>query len=174
MESTFQHTAARRRLQAFKIGVIPLTIVSTHSRPKAAATWNCPFCVDVDVSTHSRPKAAASCTFGASILRMFQHTAARRRLLQRGCDNRKRQTFQHTAARRRLQNAVVYSVTIGTVSTHSRPKAAASYCKFSELVYLCFNTQPPEGGCRLLCIFGKQSKPFQHTAARRRLQIIYS
>ena len=56
----FQHTAARRRLPYKPKTVIVPDVVSTHSRPKAAA-------LDVvnvisnllGVSTHSRPKAAA-------------------------------------------------------------------------------------------------------------------
>ena len=55
----FQHTAARRRLLVINVGSFGKYIVSTHSRPKAAAglislkeKFNA-------VSTHSRPKAAA-------------------------------------------------------------------------------------------------------------------
>ena len=33
------------------------------------------------------------------------------------------------------------------VSTHSRPKAAASVFSFNGSIHRCFNTQPPEGGC---------------------------
>ena len=33
------------------------------------------------------------------------------------------------------------------VSTHSRPKAAASACNLILYNIICFNTQPPEGGC---------------------------
>ena len=60
----FQHTAARRRLPYKPKTVIVPDVVSTHSRPKAAA-------LDVvnvisnllGVSTHSRPKAAAEILF---------------------------------------------------------------------------------------------------------------
>ena len=56
----FQHTAARRRLRdsnaVLKIGVV----VSTHSRPKAAAIILTKKPVEKVVSTHSRPKAAAT------------------------------------------------------------------------------------------------------------------
>ena len=57
------------------------------------------------------------------------------------------------------------------VSTHSRPKAAA--LSQDDLVPLsaCFNTQPPEGGCPLLFIGVCRCVLFQHTAARRRLQV---
>ena len=33
------------------------------------------------------------------------------------------------------------------VSTHSRPKAAAPNARLYVALGLCFNTQPPEGGC---------------------------
>ena len=35
------------------------------------------------------------------------------------------------------------------VSTHSRPKAAALSARLSEIESESFNTQPPEGGCTL-------------------------
>ena len=55
----FQHTAARRRLLlAFALTILGF-LVSTHSRPKAAAAYYfCNHC-RISVSTHSRPKAAA-------------------------------------------------------------------------------------------------------------------
>ena len=76
--------------------------------------------------------------------------------------------FQHTAARRRLVHDSIASVKITTVSTHSRPKAAGGdwmaqirlllfqhtaarrrLARFVEAHHSCagFNTQPPEGGC---------------------------
>ena len=39
---------------------------------------------------------------------------------------------------------VVFQVT--KVSTHSRPKAAGSFRVGGDASFLCFNTQPPEGG----------------------------
>ncbi len=56
----FQHTAARRRLLSALDKFSALQTVSTHSRPKAAAS---PVILNKSafngVSTHSRPKAAA-------------------------------------------------------------------------------------------------------------------
>ena len=170
-EGQFQHTAARRRLQpAPTVNLLRLE-VSTHSRPKAAA--------------HARVS-------GRRVMWVFQHTAARRRLPgevcipgsgygfntqppEGGCprpvgNSSHRAWFQHTAARRRLLVIDINSDTALDVSTHSRPKAAASAsrsaldgmagfqhtaarrrllprdnpCKF---VLKGFNTQPPEGGC---------------------------
>ena len=167
-------------------------VVSTHSRPKAAgylnATttrtkgcfntqppeggWRIPtfgLLILSDVSTHSRPKAAGfsrkakiaeiygfntqppegGWTVPASNPRsflLFQHTAARRRLACRIVDFGKFFAFQHTAARRRLD----------TFSSHRKP-------------FICFNTQPPEGGWPNMLIQEYLHNSFQHTAARRRL-----
>ena len=76
--------------------------------------------------------------------------------------------FQHTAARRRLITAMGIVLTNGAVSTHSRPKAADAQAvshkatnnvsthsrpKAAEwrkpsfaFTQIGFNTQPPEGG----------------------------
>ena len=102
-DCAFQHTAARRRLGQAVDGGVRHTVVSTHSRPKAAGIFTTLLrfavaCFNTqppeggwvlsvyqrffeEVSTHSRPKAAG-CTMNR--LRFykvqFQHTAARRRL----------------------------------------------------------------------------------------------
>ena len=55
----FQHTAARRRLPLTPKRNVVRSIVSTHSRPKAAALRNMADRLKNGVSTHSRPKAAA-------------------------------------------------------------------------------------------------------------------
>ena len=78
------------------------------------------------VSTHSRPKAAAALEKIAELgLDEFQHTAARRRLRLQHLLSDALLRFQHTAARRRLQYLHGVKVTEIAVSTHSRPKAAA-------------------------------------------------
>ena len=106
----------------------------------------------MSVSTHSRPKAA-----GSAIDRLvrpdslFQHTAARRRLDSARRRTTKRQLFQHTAARRRLVTLLLLYMATGSVSTHSRPKAAGE--RTTPLI-----------ACSM----------FQHTAARRRLVFILS
>ena|GEM_PF-595949 len=104
----------------------------------------------------------------------FQHTAARRRLVdvnlrsligehsfntqppEGGWNPLLRNTincrlFQHTAARRRLVQQARYTPT-----------------------YNSFNTQPPEGGWGLPCVFLSPACMFQHTAARRRLADSFS
>ena len=100
--------------------------------------------------------------------------------------------FQHTAARRRLRNWLEISVSIACfntqppeggclkfpffftslcyVSTHSRPKAAAEYFSKKIANFDSFNTQPPEGGCVNYKRADENDFKFQHTAARRRLR----
>ena len=77
---------------------------------------------------------------------MFQHTAARRRLVPELDTIYQRLKFQHTAARRRLVRFDIGTTRLLNVSTHSRPKAAG---KKTEAAL--------------------QRQQFQHTAARRRL-----
>ena len=123
----FQHTAARRRLPWLLPPISTSLKVSTHSRPKAAA------CV---------PSVYAISVF------LFQHTAARRRLPGLNplhCHHRK---FQHTAARRRLLAHDKSPWLASSVSTHSRPKAAALLLGGRAHIRRGFNTQPPEGGCQ--------------------------
>ena len=100
----FQHTAARRRLHDNLNTVLGGSIVSTHSRTEAAALAKVCCVQCAMVSTHSRTEAAACVLWsGTIIVRVFQHTAARRRLLSYPLD-----LLLHFA-----------------VSTHSRTEAAA-------------------------------------------------
>ena len=143
----FQHTAARRRLPRC-IDACPVTLlVSTHSRPKAAAETEPPRRAMPTVSTHSRPKAAAfdlPPVPGATLVSTHSRPkAAAPELNQHSHSNCRFNTqppeggcavlvamiafwslFQHTAARRRL------------LPIHIRRRIATG-----------FNTQPPEGGC---------------------------
>ena len=106
--------------------------VSTHSRPKAAARTYYSMLRKLTVSTHSRPKAAAVVKMTEINAKMFQHTAARRRLQGWGVLNDRAMKFQHTAARRRLHEQQDLMLSVVLVSTHSRPKAAAPYIKKQE------------------------------------------
>ena len=143
--------------------------VSTHSRPKAAGLsfgWlNLPTKL---VSTHSRPKAAGNRFCPLSVRSVFQHTAARRRLADKGFAYNPGRMFQHTAARRRLVQFRGQPRLLLPVSTHSRPKAAGCATTTSAIRRFwfqhtaarrrlgrglqrlgggqSFNTQPPEGG----------------------------
>ena len=121
----FQLTAARRRLDGNLLCSSVSRFVSTHSRPKAAGR---------SIHTKSRQK-------------MFQLTAARRRL-GRWCRPCMPKTlFQLTAARRRL-----------------------GWCgKLRESCLKRFNSQPPEGGWFSQVFTVLEIGVFQLTAARRRL-----
>ena len=59
---------------------------------------------DYAVSTHSRPKAAGDKIPSFVQGKVFQHTAARRRLVGRDAIDALIELFQHTAARRRLEH----------------------------------------------------------------------
>ena len=121
----------------------------------------------------------------------FQHTAARRRL-----DNYQLLTvllhmFQHTAARRRLHCSYrcwqanhgfntqppeggcfvkLKDVSVGDVSTHSRPKAAESNLYNHHSCIQVSTHSRPKAAVQLLadCLYSYLQ--FQHTAARRRLK----
>ena len=54
--------------------------------------------------------------------------------------------FQHTAARRRLVQPMQFYPAFFIVSTHSRPKAAGFFVFAQIFEFDGFNTQPPEGG----------------------------
>ena len=122
--------------------------VSTHSRPKAAAHFTVTCFHHIRVSTHSRPKAAASarrtitpCNIVSTHSRPKAAAATPLTLVARitgfntqppegGCIFRRHATvddvlFQHTAARRRLHFQTASIASSASVSTHSRPKAAA-------------------------------------------------
>ena len=143
----FQHTAARRRLRQEGDFFAIWTVVSTHSRPKAAAPrkpgkpprWmfqhtaarrRLPVLSNVAGGefkfqhTAARRRLRKPCPCPPSPPR-FQHTAARRRLRQPNPQQYERDQFQHTAARRRLPDHTVIVTGPDLVSTHSRPKAAA-------------------------------------------------
>ena len=106
----------------------------------------------------------------------FQHTAARRRLVEQINCSDKKDGFQHTAARRRLGIVGIDVLAVLLVSTHSRPKAAGYYLTPTIQPSAVsthsrpkaagwdgtsaagssggFNTQPPEGGWRCTNING--------------------
>ena len=109
-------------------GVGLLSIVSTHSRPKAAGTSLVGLPVATDVSTHSRPKAAGCGLCARQIGRRGFNTqppeggwifVMRIQAIML--------LFQHTAARRRLVFVIFWFTCSFDVSTHSRPKAAGRF-----------------------------------------------
>ena len=188
----FQHTAARRRLPYICASAKAQGAVSTHSRPKAAASlfyFRLQYPRFQHTAARRRLPAAAkavtaiargfntqppeggcnraanraanragfqhtaarrrlpTCSNSPLAELQFQHTAARRRLLDAHGEHEAATRFQHTAARRRLPARVTKDLLHELVSTHSRPKAAASAKPANMSSSLGFNTQPPEGGC---------------------------
>ena len=146
----FQHTAARRRLL---LAGLPTSqfIACFNTQPRGGG---CRLDTTKDliaeiVSTHSRAEAAA--TNGKLPYQeiLFQHTAARRRLLGKFEIFSILLLFQHTAARRRLLNQDCDGKICHTVSTHSRAEAAAIGFEKKEDISGGFNTQPRGGGCHI-------------------------
>ena len=121
---TFQHTAARRRLEVFINFMMFSFMVSTHSRPKAAGGYGVGIHPNNKVSTHSRPKAAG-CSLSKSRSCFF-------------CFNTQPPEGGWVIPVERNHSR--------HVSTHSRPKAAGTVFIEKGFFMKCFNTQPPEGG----------------------------
>ena len=142
-----------------------LTIVSTHSRLKAAGRRAKTIRASREVSTHSRLKAA-------------------------GQDQKKKEEQKRVSTHSRLKAAGysdVYDYESAWVSTHSRLKAAGFFpsCCFGRasvsthsrlkaagqspcsIFYIRrgFNTQPPEGGWSVSTSIIPRPDLFQHTAA---------
>ena len=167
----FQHTAARRRLRYTLDRSPPALLVSTHSRPKAAAPAQplpplarCCFNTQPPEGGCSGAKAKLPCK------RWFQHTAARRRLPSPSPTPCFAALFQHTAARRRLL-AQRFTTPRVTRCFNTQPPEGGC-CLIARLPEDArgFNTQPPEGGCFKPDALPQLKQWFQHTAARRRLQ----
>ena len=101
----------------------------------------------------------------------FQHTAARRRLGRLPKRLLKSTKFQHTAARRRLVDVNLRSL-IGEHSFNTQPPEGGwTFSVLFEKPFSSFNTQPPEGGWLGTDAICFASSAFQHTAARRRLDV---
>ena len=76
------------------------------------------------VSTHSRPKAAGLIPCFLSVLREFQHTAARRRLVMAYIANKPLVDVSTHSRPKAAGNLLALCLFLVYVSTHSRPKAA--------------------------------------------------
>ena len=143
--------------------------VSTHSRPKAAGSLYGSGSFLEYVSTHSRPKAAGppyTCTVSDMV---FQHTAARRRLVQ-GCFSVIPACFGFNTQppeggwfQSRLKSSLPFRF-----NTQPPEGGWAGLLRIAGC-QVCFNTQPPEGGWVPSVGNRAANSGFQHTAARRRL-----
>ena len=143
--------------------------VSTHSRPPSwrnHQSFNTQppeggcrlfhvICRQAVVSTHSRPKAAAADIATNGLTIVFQHTAARRRLLYSCRSIKPIMMFQHTAARRRLPNSERLKKRVG-VFQHTAARRRLPCALPASIGLQRFNTQPPEGGCELRSIFARR------------------
>ena len=121
------------------------------------------------VSTHSRPKAAGLICISCKPVSLFQHTAARRRLVVEDWENIKSGLFQHTAARRRLASRRRNPQGFIFVSTHSRPKAAGTTRQPMNAKNAAFQHTAARRRLEINGLSSVQELMFQHTAARRRL-----
>ena len=121
-------------------------MVSTHSRPKAAACGHAPPVEKAEVSTHSRPKAAGwdfdLYGFDGEV---STHSRPKAADLFGNVLN-KPNRFQHTAARRRLQLHAADGRICHRFNTQP-PEGGWSRKHGKSHLSECFNTQPPEGGC---------------------------
>ena len=100
----------------------------------------------------------------------FQHTAARRRLVSQTAPVINAEGFQHTAARRRLAIFHHKNDLCRRFNTQP-PEGGWAFAACRDTGYCCFNTQPPEGGWSKMANILPAFLMFQHTAARRRLEI---
>ena len=150
------------------------TLVSTHSRPKAAVRFRLQFLQMGSFNTQP-PEGGCLHTSCFNLYILFQHTAARRRLIPANRTISKPQDVS-THSRPKAAGAQLFKVgTLHTVSTHSRPKAAGrrvfavsvlsrfqhtaarrrlTVCTMQSHGSNGFNTQPPEGGCPALPCIG--------------------
>ena len=142
----FQLTAARRRLGIHRPKQQSRMPISTHSRAKAAGTLATATMQESMISTRSRAKAAGLRFYSHVEYRLFQLTAARKRLVE-DCYNQdwKRDISTHSRAKAAGRNRIVL-LALTKISTHSRAKAAG-----------------------LIIHLTSSACGFQLTAARRRL-----
>ena len=127
--------------------ILKTSVVSTHSRPKAAGRQLWQVLRENMVSTHSRPKAAGSSEIQTTfIFKVSTHSRPK-------------------------------AVGLGLVLVHllpsgfntQPPEGGWIQASQSNRLASCFNTQPPEGGWVIKSVVFAISHTFQHTAARRRL-----
>ena len=147
------------------------TVVSTHSRPKAAGPCPALRPMETLVSTHSRPKAAGSyCRINLFWFNCFNTQPPEGGWSTAEIKKMRLELFQHTAARRRLAIGNCRTFLSRQVSTHSRPKAAGFNSATNTRGLLTFQHTAARRRLGLSDGLGDVSAWFQHTAARRRLE----
>ncbi len=168
--------------------------VSTHSRPKAAGCTRAASIGRIFRFNTQPPEGGWDCNNFDSLsggsfntqppeggwprwsrlrcfLILFQHTAARRRLAAIVYGVTALVPFQHTAARRRLE-LFSFLINTGKFSFNTQPPEGG-WGSNRHLLRTggSFNTQPPEGGWTHKTHITHKNHRFQHTAARRRLDV---
>ena len=165
----FQLTAARRRLQPFSSQLAILRCFNSQPpeggcQPDRTLGGHC------QRFNSQPPEGGCHCTrLDSSIVRCFNSQPPEGGCVMSTLNLGIFGEFQLTAARRRLQACKMYVRLAFEVSTHSRPKAAASAAAQFKQLYAGFNSQPPEGGCAPSISSILYQPSFQLTAARRRL-----
>ena len=170
--SKFQHTAARRRLVENQSNTQPMKVFQHTAARRRLVTANGSGIARLIVSTHSRPKAAGRAKYSERTFSSGFNTQPPEGgwLCSSGRLIRFR-WFQHTAARRRLVNQNRRAIFFDNVSTHSRPKAAGqdkdTVFDDSDL----FQHTAARRRLGIALFLACALLMFQHTAARRRLVI---
>ena len=146
----FQHTAARRRLLNGTDASRFLEILFQHTAARRRLLINGSTNPAFMAGFNTQPPEGGCALMSkvTTFVKEFQHTAARRRLLvTAGVYGDISSVSTHSRPKAAASDSVMFATCCCWVSTHSRPKAAAlpssSYATKSQ----CFNTQPPEGGC---------------------------
>ena len=124
--------------------------VSTHSRLKAAELYGVLFILIGIVSTHSRPKAAAASSWlPFSWSERFNTQPPEGGWNDENSSHEVPFAFQHTAARRRLDEEDGDEVIAHVLLRFNTqpPEGGCGGCLNGGCCFGCFNTQPPEGGC---------------------------
>ena len=169
----FQHTAARRRLVPTAAPRYPHHRFNTQPPEGGWLFFGAEYATGTMFQhTAARRRLGRLRHYICRGRLQFQHTAARRRLALPLTARFTKTRFQHTAARRRLGGFFVNWYYKIKVSTHSRPKAAGKAQIEDKENIISFNTQPPEGGWPAAIWRIPANKMFQHTAARRRLDLV--
>ena len=142
-------------------------IVSTHSRPKAAARKLVERELRLKVSTHSRPKAAAQVWPAWGAVRWFQLTAARRRLLPSTASTTPFAAVVSTHLSNTFNRLKIhqYNAFRGGGFNSQPPEGGCGPVAKTGAHQKGFNSQPPEGGCNsghgadVVGVFGFNSQP---------------
>ena len=147
-KTMFQLTAARRRLGRPSLRAAAGTLVSTHSRPKAAGKHECADCPKRG-RFNSQPLEGGwflNCQMPSKTF-PFQLTAARRRLVGEDSEGKTTVKVSTHSRPKAAGTSRVVAMILDNVSTHSRPKAAGQFCAVALcLVNVSTHSRPKAAG----------------------------